>query len=209
MAPVHHHRQLDAAGAAAGEHGLNGGPGGAAGVEHIIHQHHILIGHVKGQLGLSHNRILRQFGKIIPVEADIDAAAGKRHILDLLDILPDDAGDGLAPAEDAHQHQVFHALVPLGDLVGDAHQRPPQGSFVHDLGLQFHANPSFAIGAGKKMPCLFPARHTQLRMRRAAPFPMSDFAGLSVPKLKNLLFVWIIVDAWANCKGFFSFWMLV
>ena len=59
------------------------------------------------------------------------------------------------------------------------------------------------------MPCLFPARHTQLRMRRAAPFPMSDFAGLSVPKLKNLLFVWIIVDAWANCKGFFLFWMLV
>lgn len=45
--------------------------------------------------------------------------------------------------------------------------------------------------------------------RSTAPVHMSDFAGISVPLLKNLLLFEIINEAPSNCKHFFSFQFLL
>ena len=139
VAPVHGHGQLDAPGAAAGEDGLDGGPGGAAGVDHIVHQHQIPVIHIKGQLSTAQLRHIPEAAQIIPVKGDVHAAHGDLPVLDLLDILGDAAGNGLAPAAHTHQAQVLRALVVLQDLMGDAHQGPVQPGLVLDLRFELHS----------------------------------------------------------------------
>ena len=91
--------------------------GRAAGIEHVIHKDDVFIRHVKGQLGLPHLRHLAQGGQVVPIKADIDAAAGQLRILDLPDVLPDVSGDRLAPPPDPDQDHAVHALVLFDDLV--------------------------------------------------------------------------------------------
>ena len=172
MPAVHQHRELYAARAAAGEHGLYRGARRAPGVQHVVRQHHVLRRHVEVELRPAHKGAFRDGRQIVPVKADVYTAAGNCHALYLLYVLLYHAGDRLTPAADADKHDVVHALVFLGDLVGDPHQRAAQRGLVHYLCFQLHGGSPFPYTAAhirragqQKMPCL-PARHN---MTQSAP----------------------------------------
>lgn len=176
--------QLDTPRSAAGEDRLDGGTGSPAGVQHIVHQNDITAGDVKRQGGLGHLGAFRQNGQIVPVEADIDAAAGDGDALDAADIVAQEQGERFPPAAHPDKNEIPGALVLFDNLMGKTHQRTLYGVFIHDLGFLMHF-----VRPPQKRPC----RRRQDRIhsqRRRAPMPlMNDFAGITVPRLKNLLFV--------------------
>ena len=138
VAPVYQRRKLDSAGSAAGEHRLDSGAGGSARVQHVVHKDHIPVGDGAGQLRFFDHGAFGKLRQVVPVELDIDTAAGRLKPLDFADVLPDAPGDWLTPAADAHQHHIFRALVLLHDLVGDAHKRAAQRRLVHYLCFELH-----------------------------------------------------------------------
>ena len=73
MAPVHQRRQLDALGPPQGEQRVDGGPDGAAGVNHVVHQDDALAGDVKGQVGAVLPGVLPV---VVPEPADVQGPPG-------------------------------------------------------------------------------------------------------------------------------------
>lgn len=121
--------------------------------------------------------------------------------LDPADIFPNAPCDRLAPATDADELNVFYSLILFRDFMGDAHKRPGQRRLVHYLCFQFHALPPF-----RQQKCPADIRQDTQKYRHIPMYPyiISDFAGISVPKLKNLLFVRIILYRTEKSKPIFS-----
>ena len=75
---------------------------------------------------------------IVPVEAYVDAPAGRLNALNLLDVVAYAAGDRFAPAAYPDEDDVIYPSVLLGDLMGYAHQRSAERGLVHYLSLLPH-----------------------------------------------------------------------
>ena len=123
---------------AAAEHRFDGGSGRAPGVEHIIAENNVPVVHVERQLRLADDRALGKRREIVPVEADVDAPAGRLNALNLLDVVAYAAGDRFAPAAYPDEDDVIYPSVLLGDLMGYAHQRSAECGLVHYLSLLPH-----------------------------------------------------------------------
>ena len=146
MAAVDQHGELYGARTAAGENRLDRGAHRAPGVDHIIHQYHVAPGHVEGQLRPADGGQLVFMAEIVPVKADVDAADRDLRALDAADVVAYPLGDRPAAPTDADKHDIVRALIFLYDLMGDAHQRPRERRFVHELGLLSH----LAASSGKR-----------------------------------------------------------
>ena len=141
VAPVDQYGQLDLAGPAQIVQGVEGGPDGAPGEQHIVDQHHIFAANVHRKAGGLDHRAAA-FLQVIPVQVDVQFRHGDAAALKAQDVLLQTAGQGYAPGMDADQYQVGAAAVPLQDFVGHPGQGPLNIRFVHYL--SFRHFPPFA-----------------------------------------------------------------
>ena len=92
---------------------------GAPGVEHVVDQHHDAPLHV-GERARPRLAAQPARGEVVPVHRHVQGAGERAHALESLDLRGQPPGQRDAAAVDAGQHDVAHALVPLGDLVRHA-----------------------------------------------------------------------------------------
>src|SRR5690606_41379874 len=72
QATVHDHQQMDGAGPSEVHDGVEGGAGGAARVEHIIHQHQLPLGDVERNAGGAHHGLLQAQAEVVAVHRRIE-----------------------------------------------------------------------------------------------------------------------------------------
>ena len=101
---IHQHGKLYRFRPAAAENSLDRGARGAAGVQHVVHEHNVPVCHVERKLRASHKRRVGQSAQIVAVKANVDAAAAGVNALDFLNIAADDLGDRLPTAADADKY---------------------------------------------------------------------------------------------------------
>ena len=118
VAAVDEDRELDRPGATELGERVHGGAHGAAGVEHVVDEHHDPAGDVDGDLGGAGGRD-RPEADVVAVEGDVEGADGDVEVLELRDGVGEAAGDGQTPGVETHEHDVVGATVALHDLVGD------------------------------------------------------------------------------------------
>ena len=92
--PFHQHHQHDRSGSAVVEDLVESGAHGATAVEHVVHQHDMLVLHIKRQLAGRHLGMHADAGEVVPVEGDIQDAEFVRQLQLLVQALghPDAAG---------------------------------------------------------------------------------------------------------------------
>ena len=131
MAAVHHHGELDGRGTAEVHEGVERRADGAAGEQDVVHEHDVAAVDVKRDVGRVQDR--RDGAQhVVAVEADVERADLHLAVLDLCDLVGEQAGDLRAAAHDAHEGDVVHPLVALHDLVRDAREGPVERLLVHD-----------------------------------------------------------------------------
>ena len=72
MAAVDQHQQLHARRASLIEQRVERRADGAAGIEHVVHQNHVLAGDWERDVGRVQHRLMRDRGKVVTVEIDVE-----------------------------------------------------------------------------------------------------------------------------------------
>lgn len=98
--------------------GIHGGPGGAGGENHVIHQNHGLALDGKGDVGVRDHGGVGQGGQVVPVEGDIQLSHRDLHSLNAQNVLGQALGQGNAPGFDSDKAQVLGPLVLFHNLMG-------------------------------------------------------------------------------------------
>ena len=132
MTAVDHDCELDRSRAPEGGEGVEGGAHRATGEEDVVDQHDDLAAEVDGDVGDG----LGQHGAkadVVAVESHVERPHGHVGAVDVLQDPRQPVGDGDASRLEADDHHVVETVVALDDLVGDAHDRPPEIVGVHDL----------------------------------------------------------------------------
>ena len=122
-APVHQHRQFDAPGPPVIDEGVQRRPDGAAGEQHVVHQHHLLVVNGPRQFRLAHQGLMAELGPVVPVEGDIQHPHPHRPGTPPGNVGGQPLGQKGAAGPDAHQHQFVLVLMVRHDLIG----KPLQG----------------------------------------------------------------------------------
>src|SRR6187402_2175122 len=104
--------------------GVEGGPDGAPGVEHVVDEHDDLVVDTARRDRGVHRRPGGLVAQVVAVHRDVEAPDGHLGALDLTDQVGETVGQLDAAAGDAEQDEVVGTLVVLEDLVRDATQRP-------------------------------------------------------------------------------------
>ncbi len=133
VAPVDHHGQLYGPGPAEVGEGVEGGPDGAPGEEHVVDQHHDLAGQVDRDVGdrLGQDRAQAD---VIAVEGDVEGAQGDVGLLDLVQVVHQQPGQPDAAGLETDDHHLVESVVALDDLVGHAPHGPTDVVGAHHLG---------------------------------------------------------------------------
>ncbi len=114
--------------------GIERGPGGAPGEEHVVDQDHDLlrdVGHLGGADGGD-----RPQPDVVAVERDVETPDRRFHRLEGGYGGRDAPGQRHAACVEADDHDVVGAVIALDDLVRDPGQRPAQIGGVEDVGAQ-------------------------------------------------------------------------
>ena len=122
MAAVDQHGQLHAARPAMVEERVQRGADGAAGVEHIVADHHVAALHIEADRSRRNHRANAGRGEIVAVKLDIEHARVHGPLFDAGDQLAQPFRQRNAAALDPHQGQILAAVALFHDLVGQAHQ---------------------------------------------------------------------------------------
>ena len=104
------------------EQGVERGADGAAGVEHVVHEHDVLAGDGELDVGGIVNGFFGDGGKIVAVEIDVEDADGHFALFELLDFGSQTHGQGDAAAADSDEGEFVKVLRLLENLVGETHQ---------------------------------------------------------------------------------------
>src|SRR2546426_6079602 len=113
---------------------VEGGPHGAAGIQHIVHDHDVFAGEVAWNTGLADHGLRADGLEVVAIQRDVEGAAGNGHALVFLDQPGDPLGELDAAALDADQDQVVGPVGQLEHLHGHTLKRPRQGAGVQDGG---------------------------------------------------------------------------
>src|SRR5438128_11991935 len=133
-AAIHQHAQRDALGASEVGQLVERGPHGAAGVEHVVHDHDVLVREVARDAGLADHGLRAHSLEVVAVQGDVEGAAGDEHALFLLDELGDPLGQLDAAPLDADEDQVVGAVGQLEHFDRHTLKRPRQSAGVQDGG---------------------------------------------------------------------------
>src|SRR5437867_3850757 len=131
-AAVDEHAQRNPFGAPKVRELVERGPNGAAGVQHVVHDHHVLAGEIAGDAGLSDDRLRAHGLEVVAIQGDVEGAAGDDHALVRLDLLGDPFGELHAAPLDADQDQLLGPVRQLEHLDRHTLKRPRQGTGVQD-----------------------------------------------------------------------------
>ena len=127
--------QLNHGRTAHGEQRVDGRAGSAPGIEHIVHDDHALVGHVKGHVCAAEPGHIGNAGQIVAVQHDIQFAHRYLAVFNALDVLSNALSQRHAAAADAHQAHILAAIVALNNLMGNARQRAADRRFIHQYSL--------------------------------------------------------------------------
>ena len=120
---------------------VQGRPHGAAGVQHVVHQHHALAGDLRQVARLdAHAR--PALGQVVAIQPDIERADRDFLALELADGAGDALGEGHTARAHADDHQILRPPVVLDDLVADPGDGAPNVRRRHDVSVA-HQNAPF------------------------------------------------------------------
>ena len=193
MATVDHDGQLHGPGPPEIVEGVEGGPDGPTGEEHVVDQHDHLAGQVTGDVGhrLGEDRSQPD---VVAVEGDVEAAQDDLGALDLAQHLGHAGGQRDTAGLQADQDHVLDAAVALDDLV----RHPGQGALHvgrgENLGVGHEHAPegprvtALAFGHCSSCPCEPHGTHfTVRRCTLAAPAPRNERSGPPTPRRRPQL----------------------
>ena len=132
VAAVDQHGELHGPGPAHLGQRVERGPDRAAGVEHVVDQHHGLAVDAAGRDVGRHQGPGRLEAQVVAVHRHVERPDRDRDALDRGHPLGDALGERDAARRDPEQHQVVGAAVALEDLVRDAGQGPGDVTGVED-----------------------------------------------------------------------------
>src|SRR5271154_3984137 len=118
MAAVNQHAEANAFGAAQIEETVHGGANGAAGVEHVVHDHQVAIIHAEADFVGVHDGLGADGGKSVAIESDVNRADRDIHAGEIFDGFRQAFGEGDAAAAHADQGEVFGAAAFFHDFMG-------------------------------------------------------------------------------------------
>jgi hypothetical protein len=99
------------------------GADGAAGVEHVIAEHHVPAFNINADRSFSDHGTHIRGGKIVAVKLDVEHTRVDGMFLNPGDELAQSLGQWDPASLDPHQRQVSASVALLHNLVGQAHQR--------------------------------------------------------------------------------------
>ena len=137
MAAVNQHGQLNSFGPAQVVERVEGRAGGASTEQHVVHEHDRLAGDVERNhcwMDLRSDLMIQ----VVAVHGDVEAAHGNRMAPNTLQQAGEASGQMHTTPLHTHQHHLRARLVPFGDFVGDARQRPAQRPGVQNDGWFRH-----------------------------------------------------------------------
>ena len=132
VAAVHEHGELDARRAAEVDELVEGGADGAAGEEHVVHEHHRAAVDREEDVGALGDRLGGQAREVVAVERDVEGAHRGLRPRRLGDEPGEPPGERHAAAADAHEGEALRVRVALEDLVRDAGEGPGHSARVHE-----------------------------------------------------------------------------
>ena len=165
---VHKDEKLHGLGPSVVKDGLQRGTDGAAGEEHVVHQHHVLVVKGRGNMRFTDGGPGVQGGPVVAVEVDVQRAERKLAAKLFFQHLAEAQGQIDAAPLDAQQHGLFAIAVAFHDLAGQ-----PVEDAGHFVGVKENGGlhgqlpgrpaPSRRGGAGKD------ARRRGRRFRKVRP----------------------------------------
>src|SRR5262249_3182698 len=105
------------------EQGIERRADGAAGVEDIVHQHHVLAGYIEAQIAALYYRLGAHGGKVVAVQSDIESSSRYIRALDLTNQPGKAFGERYAPPAYPHKRQIGDTVILFHDFMGKAYQR--------------------------------------------------------------------------------------
>lgn len=144
MSTIHHDGELHFPGTSPGLEGLQSGPHRAAGVDHVIDQHHKASIHAFWEGGGLHQSCSHP-RQIIPVKSGIQAAMGNGVSCNGTEPLGEHLGQGHPPGGDPQKQQVFSLCGRLQHLGRQA----IQGASQFLRGEDFDAGARLGSGMGQ------------------------------------------------------------
>src|SRR5579885_1312056 len=133
MAAINQNQQLHARGPAVIEQGVERGPDGAAGVQHVVHQNDVAAGDRERDFGAVDHGRLPDRGKIVAIQVDVENADGNFALLQRFNFLGKPLRQGNAPAADADKRQTVQIRRALQNLVRQPHQGAVDFAGAHQL----------------------------------------------------------------------------
>src|SRR6266705_1576330 len=103
-------------------------------VEHVIHDHDVLVGQVARDAGLADHGLGAHGFEVVAVQGDVEGAAGDEQALLLLDELGNPLGQLNAAALDADEDEIIGTVGQLEHFNGHTLKRPRQSAGVQDGG---------------------------------------------------------------------------
>src|SRR6185437_9830875 len=149
-AAIHEHREPNARGTAEVGELVERRANGAAGVQDIVHDDHMLGADVPGDIGWTDHGTRPDGLQIVAIERDVERATRDVHVLALLHHGGETIGELHAAALDANEHEAVGAIIELDDLVCHAAERAIHGPRIeHGGGGRGHGGEIYATGAGR------------------------------------------------------------
>ena len=147
MAAIDQDKELDAAGAAMIEEGVESGADGAACVEHIVDQDDVASVDIEAEGAGNDNGANVARGEIVTIEADVEDAGIDWVLLNGADECAETLRDGDTAALDADEADGFCAVVLFDDLVRETNEGALDFGGGHDPSLlaQFGRSNSLQI----------------------------------------------------------------
>ena len=107
----------------------------APGVQHVVHDHEILVIHRKRNIAGLQNRLGRDFGKIVAIKRDVQRSYWHIHSVNTSHRLRDSFRQGNAAPAHADQRQVHSSAAFLDNFVGKTLNRAIDFRRRHELRL--------------------------------------------------------------------------
>ncbi|HEY6893720.1 MAG TPA: hypothetical protein VI258_06115 [Rhodanobacteraceae bacterium] len=138
MAAIDEHREHDCARAAEIDERVERRANGAAGVEHVVDEHHDFVVDRLGKLRRLDHRLRRDRRQVVAIQRDVEDSERNRVPFHLLDLFGDALADRNAAAANADNDQVGRAAILLDGFDGHSANRTVHARAIEETFLYVH-----------------------------------------------------------------------